>query len=121
VIHQGENAGKIILDSKNHLRWSNKFTTHIFGAICPSAARARPLSCPAANIAAMNLHLSEIAMAVAPGGRVRLSSDFSETRIAFSIPPERPLPNFAPTWNGAPTDPCRWCATMPKGGSAAWT
>jgi putative SOS response-associated peptidase YedK len=38
-------------------------------------------------------------------GRVRLSSDVSEIRIAFSIPPERPLPNFAPTWNGAPTDP----------------
>src|SRR5580700_3380320 len=38
-------------------------------------------------------------------GRARLSSDVSEIRIAFSIPPERPLPNFAPTWNGAPTDP----------------
>jgi putative SOS response-associated peptidase YedK len=38
-------------------------------------------------------------------GRVRLSSDVSEIRIAFSIPPERPLPNCAPIWNGAPTDP----------------
>jgi hypothetical protein len=26
VIHQGNLAGKIILDSKDHLRWSNKFT-----------------------------------------------------------------------------------------------
>jgi len=38
-------------------------------------------------------------------GRVRLSSDVSEIKIAFGIPPERPAPNFAPTWNGAPTDP----------------
>lgn len=38
-------------------------------------------------------------------GRARLSTDFSEIRIAFRIPPERPTPNFAPTWNLAPTDP----------------
>ena len=37
-------------------------------------------------------------------GRVRLSSDASEIRIAFRIPPERPIPNFPPTWNAAPTD-----------------
>jgi putative SOS response-associated peptidase YedK len=37
-------------------------------------------------------------------GRVRLSSDVSELRLVFSIPPQRPSPNFAPTWNGAPTD-----------------
>jgi putative SOS response-associated peptidase YedK len=38
-------------------------------------------------------------------GRARLSSDVSEIRIAFAIPPERPTPNFAATWNAAPTDP----------------
>jgi putative SOS response-associated peptidase YedK len=37
-------------------------------------------------------------------GRVRLSSDVSEIKLVFSIPPHRPPPNFAPTWNGAPTD-----------------
>ena len=37
-------------------------------------------------------------------GRVRLSSDVSEIKLAFSIPPHRPTPNFPPTWNGAPTD-----------------
>ena len=37
-------------------------------------------------------------------GRVRLSSDVSEIRLVFRIPPERPLPNFPPSWNVAPTD-----------------
>ena len=38
-------------------------------------------------------------------GRARLSSDVSEIKIAFAIPPERPAPNFAASWNVAPTDP----------------
>src|ERR1700731_4183471 len=38
-------------------------------------------------------------------GRARLSSDVSEIKIVFSIPPERPTPNIAPSWNVAPTDP----------------
>ena len=38
-------------------------------------------------------------------GRARLSSDVSEIRLVFSIPPDRPSPNFAPSWNVAPTDP----------------
>jgi putative SOS response-associated peptidase YedK len=37
-------------------------------------------------------------------GRVKLSTDFNEIKIAFRIPPERPAPNFAPSWNVAPTD-----------------
>ena len=37
-------------------------------------------------------------------GRVRLSSDVSEIRLVFRIPPDRPLPNFPPSWNAAPTD-----------------
>jgi putative SOS response-associated peptidase YedK len=28
----------------------------------------------------------------------------SEIKLVFSIPPHRPIPNFPPTWNGAPTD-----------------
>jgi putative SOS response-associated peptidase YedK len=38
-------------------------------------------------------------------GRARLSSDVSELKVAFAIPPERPTPNFAASWNVAPTDP----------------
>ena|SRR5437868_2709966 len=37
-------------------------------------------------------------------GRVRLSSDVSEIKLVFSIPPHRPTPNFPPSWNMAPTD-----------------
>ena len=39
------------------------------------------------------------------GRAARLSSDVSEIKIAFRIPPERPAPNFAASWNVAPTDP----------------
>jgi putative SOS response-associated peptidase YedK len=38
-------------------------------------------------------------------GRVRLSSDVSEIKLVFSVPPNRPSPNIAPSWNVAPTDP----------------
>jgi putative SOS response-associated peptidase YedK len=38
-------------------------------------------------------------------GRVRLSSDVSEIKLVFSIPPHRPTPNIAPSRNVAPTDP----------------
>jgi putative SOS response-associated peptidase YedK len=37
-------------------------------------------------------------------GHARLSSDVSEIRLVFRIPPERLLPNFPPSWNVAPTD-----------------
>ena len=37
-------------------------------------------------------------------GRARLSSDVSEIKLVFSIPPDRPTPNFPPSWNVAPTD-----------------
>jgi putative SOS response-associated peptidase YedK len=37
-------------------------------------------------------------------GRARLSSDVSDIKLVFSIPPERPPPNFAASRNVAPTD-----------------
>jgi len=37
-------------------------------------------------------------------GRARLSSDVSEIKLVFSIPPERPTPNIAANWNAAPTE-----------------
>jgi hypothetical protein len=38
-------------------------------------------------------------------GRARLSSDVSEIKLVFSIPPHRPTPNVAGSWNVAPSDP----------------
>jgi hypothetical protein len=36
-------------------------------------------------------------------GRARLSSDVSEIKSVFRIPPERPTPNIMPSWNVTPT------------------
>src|SRR6266436_6047946 len=49
-------------------------------------------------------------------GRARLSSDVSEIKLVFGIPPERPTPNFAPSWNLAPTDPAPVVHYDPKAG-----
>jgi hypothetical protein len=38
-------------------------------------------------------------------GRARLSCDVSGIKVGFRIPPERPAPNFAASWNVAPSDP----------------
>ena len=48
-------------------------------------------------------------------GRARLSSDVSEIRLVFSIPPHRPTPNVAPSWNVAPTDPLPVVRYDPRG------
>ena len=37
-------------------------------------------------------------------GRVKLEGEFSEIKVAFKIPPDYPTPNYAPSWNVAPTD-----------------
>ena len=37
-------------------------------------------------------------------GRARLSSDVSEIKLVFSIPPQRPTPNIPANWNAAPTE-----------------
>ncbi len=33
-----------------------------------------------------------------------MPSDVSETKLVFGVPPERPTPNFPPSWNATPTD-----------------
>jgi len=49
-------------------------------------------------------------------GRARLSSDVSEIKLVFSIPPDRSTPNIAPSWNVAPTDPLPVVRFDPRAG-----
>jgi putative SOS response-associated peptidase YedK len=37
-------------------------------------------------------------------GRVKLEGDFSQLKTAFNVPDDYPAPNYAPSWNVAPTD-----------------
>ena len=46
--------------------------------------------------------------------RARLSPEVSEIKITFRIPPERPTPNFAVSWNVAPTDPAAGRPLYPR-------
>lgn len=50
-------------------------STYIFGAICPKEGKAAGLVLPWCNTATMNLHLAEIAQAVAPGAHAVLLVD----------------------------------------------
>jgi putative SOS response-associated peptidase YedK len=53
-------------------------------------------------------------------GRVRLSSDVSEIKLVFTIPPHRPTPNFPPSWNAAPTDLLPVVRYDRKAGERTW-
>jgi len=50
-------------------------------------------------------------------GRGRLSSNVSEIKLVFSIPPKRPAPGFAASWDVAPTANLPIGATMTGPGS----
>src|SRR5438093_12047784 len=47
-------------------------STYIFGAVCPKRGKGAALILPACNTEAMNLHLAEIAAAVAPAAHALL-------------------------------------------------
>jgi putative SOS response-associated peptidase YedK len=50
-------------------------------------------------------------------GRAKLETDVSEIKIAFRIQSEHPTPNFAPSWNVAPTDNLPIVRYVAKAGS----
>ena len=50
-------------------------SAYIFGAICPQEGKAAGLVLPCCNTEAMNLHLAEISLAVAPGAHAVLLMD----------------------------------------------
>ena len=49
-------------------------------------------------------------------GRAKLEGDISQIKIAFRVPPDYPTPNFAPSWNMAPTDSLPIVRYHPKAG-----
>ena len=79
-------------------------STYIFGAICPKDGKGAALVLPRCNIAAMNLHLAEIAIAVAPGAHAALVLDQAGWRLSdkLIVPPNItlvPLPAKCPELN----------------------
>ncbi len=60
-------------------------STYIFGAICPWHGKAAGLVLPACNIEAMNLHLAEIAAAVAPGAHAALILDQAGWHLSHKL------------------------------------
>src|SRR6202521_4011552 len=79
-------------------------STYIFGAVCPQEGKGAALILPACNTEAMNLHLAEIAKAVAPAAHAVLLVDQAgwhlSTRIA--VPANItiiPLPSKCPELN----------------------
>src|SRR5213079_2880233 len=57
VIHNGEPVGKIILDSKNHARWSNKFTAKLRADQLAEGADFAILSASVFPAGAQQLHI----------------------------------------------------------------
>ncbi len=79
-------------------------STCIFGATCPLHAKAAGLILPECNIEAMNLHLAEIAAAVAPGAHAALILDRAGWHVSdkLTVPPNItlvPLPPKCPELN----------------------
>lgn len=81
-------------------------STYIFGAICPHHGKGAALVLPRCNIAAMNLHLAEIATAVAPGAHAALLVDQAGWHLSdkLVVPANItivPLPPKCPELNAA--------------------
>ena len=79
-------------------------SAYIFGAICPKLGKGAALVLPRCNIAAMNLHLREIAAAVAPGAHAVLLLDQAgwHLSVKLAVPSNitiMPLPPKAPELN----------------------
>lgn len=79
-------------------------STYLFGAICPAEGKGVALVLPRCNIAAMNLHLTEIATAVAADAHAVLLLDQAGWHMSgkLVVPPNitlMPLPPRAPELN----------------------
>ena len=79
-------------------------STYIFGAVCPKHGKGAGLVLPRCNIAAMNLHLAEIALMVAPGAHAVVLLDRAgwHTSKKLTVPDNitlMPLPPRCPELN----------------------
>ena len=79
-------------------------STYIFGAVCPKEGKGAALVLPHCNTEAMNLHLAEIAAAVAPGAHAVLLLDQAGWHLSDKVvvPPNItlvPLPPKCPELN----------------------
>jgi hypothetical protein len=79
-------------------------SAYIFGAICPKDGKGAALVLPACNTEAMNLHLTEIAIAIAPGKHAILLLDQAGWHLSsrLTVPPNitlLPLPAKCPELN----------------------
>ena len=79
-------------------------SAYLFGAICPAEGKGAALVLPRCTIAAMNLHLAEIATAVAAGAHAVLLLDQAGWHMSqkVRVPPNitlMPLPPRAPELN----------------------
>lgn len=79
-------------------------SAYIFGAICPKEGKGAALVLPTCNIEAMNLHLAEIAIEVAPGAHAVLLLDQAGWHMSnrLIVPPNVtlvPLPPKCPELN----------------------
>jgi hypothetical protein len=79
-------------------------STYIFGAICPRLGKGADLVLPRCNVATMNLHLAEMATAVAPGAHAVRLIDQAGWHLSdrLVVPPNitlLPLPAKCPELN----------------------
>lgn len=79
-------------------------STYIFGAICPRLGKAAGLVLPRCTIPMMDLHLAEMATAVAPGAHAVLLVDQAGWHLSdrLAVPPNitlLPLPAKCPELN----------------------
>jgi transposase len=79
-------------------------STYIFGAVCPKEGKGAALVLPYCNTKAMDLHLAEIAAAVAPGAHAVLLLDQAGWHLSgkVAVPPNItlvPLPPKCPELN----------------------
>jgi DDE superfamily endonuclease len=88
-------------------------STYIFGAVCPHEGKGAALILPACNTEAMNLHLVEIAKAVAPKAHAVILVDQADWHLStrLVVPATSPCRRNAPSSTRSKTSGSS-CATI---------